>query len=218
MRQFLFILAILGTAVFASCDFPSDPPLLPDDSGQPPDMTPDSTDVLLPLKSGNAWLYVAIPRMRPIQDPRYAMATPIMDDTVKYHEVPYVYSGTPQLPRTLAFPPVLRNTRAGLEFYDKINEEDTLRFTHSPEHRFTLPYPARRGTTWKSASGEVSVVLVSADTLVEDLNNVFSWRTYRYDVSVRNQLTTSFYIIPGTAIIRVETRNILFETISWRLF
>ena len=201
----------------ASCDFPSDPPIKSQTPVIPPDSNPDSSKALLPLKGGNAWVYVVFPRLRPDQDPRLASAAQIMDDTIKYFEVPYTYHGNGPMPPTYAFPPILRNTRAGLAFYNKTHMEDTLTFTRPPSHAFTLPYPAKVGETWEDASGDVRAVLVSTDTLVYDWSNSFQWKVYRYDVFLRNQLNTTFYILPGSAIIRIEFKNYTFETISWRV-
>jgi hypothetical protein len=215
MRPRLLVLPVLLCAVlFAACDFPADPPLR---SAPPPYQGPDTTKYLLPLKAGNWWSYRAHPRMRPQQPARMVPAAPIRWGDTTLYEIEYYYDDPGPAPTSyLAFPSLLLNTKRGLNFYLKQDFEDTLVLSHRPLFIFTFPYPAEQGAIWRGTN-EYAVQLVSRDSLVYDPVTDMNISVYRYDVFFQNQDFGTFLIVPGVAILRIEERNVEFQTLSWRV-
>ena len=209
----VLILALILLSAAGGCDFPADPPLKSTDIVIPPRdpyVPIDSSRVLLPLQSGNQWTYaVFTSEGAPVQNPTYAVAgRQVMDGRV-FFEVSYKFEKGGPGPggSILAFPPLLQNTSEGLRFLDPGGNKT----------EFLLPYPAPKGQATHDPSGDYTVKVTAKDTSVVNLNGTVAYQCYRYDVIPLNQTRPkyTFYVIPGAALLRVDTEGYVFYTVSW---
>ncbi|MDT8324902.1 MAG: hypothetical protein RRA94_12380 [Bacteroidota bacterium] len=217
MKSFTITVPVLIlAALLASCDFPSDPPLRTTDVPDTPDTPPVQSGELLPLKSGNQWIYIAKGRMRPGTSP---IATTARKLTFREQDYYYLRYGPVMGPAggMNAFPPLLANDSTGLRFYLPVDPEDTLRLTRTPVPLFHLPYPARPGAWTRMSYSDYSVRLTNRDTLVDLHDGSMQLPCHRYEVARSNRPAQVFYIVPGVCILRVEVDEIEFHTIGWRL-
>lgn len=211
----VLMLLLIGSA---GCDFPSDPPLKePDDTVNRP-VNPRVYGDLLPLDPDNRWVYVAQYQQRPTGSP-----VAVSPRSLNFRGETFSYLSYAVLPAGpsgpfQAFPSLLRNDSTGLSFYSPVNPEDTLQITRAPKYMFTLPYPTRPGTELQGSNSEYLVRVTNVDTLV----NMHTFGSIllpvtRYVVLSRPRQETVFYILPEVCILRVETENYTFHTISWYL-
>ncbi len=211
-------LLVLLLSFTAGCEWPPDPPLKTE-VPQPPDTTDpvDTTTVLLPLDTRLSWVYVVTSNVRPPQEARSISPVPIDWQSIRFHEVEYIYqtSNPPGLPPILAFPPILKNTRTGLSFYHLTNPQDTVVMTSPPRLVYHLPYPAEQGATWTSPNEEYQVRLLNVDTLITDINRMKTFRVWRYRITRQRQPETDIFAIPGVAFLRVEDMMFEYHTIGW---
>ncbi len=210
-------LLILLLSFAAGCEWPADPPLksaVP----QPPDTTDpaDTIKVLLPLDPRLSWTYVVTSNVRPPQAERRVSPVPIDWQNIRFYEVEYAYYTTsPGMQPLLAFPPILKNTRTGLSFFQLSNPQDSIVMTSPPRLAYHLPYPAKQGAIWNSPNEEYQVRLLNVDTLVTDFSTMMTFRVWRYRITRQRQLETEIYAIPGVAFLRVEDMMFRFHTIGW---
>jgi hypothetical protein len=217
MKALFNIMALLVlAALLTSCDFPSDPPLRASDVPDIPGETPADPGELLPLKSGNTWVYVARTRMRPDSNPIGTIARKLTFEDRDYYYLRYGPAMGPAGPMN-AFPSLLANDSTGLHFYFPVNPNDTLRLTRTPTPVFYLPYPARPGPWQRMPDSEHTVRLTATDTLVDVHDGSMQLPCHRYEVARSNRLLQVYYIVPGVCILRIETDDIEFHTIAWRL-
>lgn len=207
---------LLTAAVLTSCDFPSDPPLRATDVPDTPGDTPADPGELLPLKTGNQWIYQVKARMRPGSNPITTVARKLTFDNSDYYLLRY---GPVMGPAggMHAFPSLLANDSTGLQFFMPVRPEDTLRLTRTPVPLFRLPYPARPGPWQRTISSGYSVRLTHTDTLISLYDGNMQLPCHRYEVARNNRLAQVFYIVPGICILRVETDDFEFHTVGWRL-
>jgi hypothetical protein len=209
---------LLLSAVFTQCDFPPEPPLkVGQQIMKEPVVIIDSARSLLPLKPGNKWSYIVVPKQGQVQLPLYISSTEIMFQGEVYYELRYIYFNTPT--PTYAFPPLLQTTRRGIVFFERGMPQDTIILSRPPRQMFHLPYPEAVGTTVKDPKSEWIVTVTAKDTLIAVYNSSTTYRCYRYDIQHGNntQSRGTLYVIPGSAILRVDFDGYTFHTISWRI-
>jgi len=213
----ILLLALL-LPMTGGCDFPSDPPIRDTDDTVDPLSSPAQHGDLLPLKPRHRWIYVADPYFRPSLSPTSAIARERVFGADTFYYLPYAFIPTGEKTPVPAFPPLLRNDSTGLQFYDPGIPGDTLRLRTAPIHRFTLPHPARLGAKMVFADQSVSVQVTAVDTLVSmrSFSSILLPCT-RYEVTGRGRSTTTFYILPGICILRIETEHGVYHTVSWYL-
>ncbi len=217
MKALFNIAALLVfAALLTSCDFPSDPPLRATDTPDTPGDGPVDAGELLPLKTGNQWIYLIKPRSRPASSPIAVSARRLTFEGEEYYYLRYGPMLGPAGPKN-AFPSLLANDSTGLHFYLPVNPNDTLRLTRTPTPVFHLPYPARPGQWQQMSYSEYSVRLTNVDTLVTVYDASMQLPCHRYEVAHSNRLLQVYYIVPGVCILRVDTDDIEFHTIAWRL-
>jgi len=204
--------------LLSGCDFPSDPPLRGADDDVNPPSDPVQHGDLLPLKPRHRWIYVADPYFRPSLNPESAVARELVYEADTFYYLPYAFIPTGEDAPVAAFPPLLRNDSTGLQFYDPGVPGDTLRLRTKPVHRFTLPHPARLGTNMVFADQTVRVQVTAVDTLVSmrSFSSILLPCT-RYQVTGRGRSPTTFYVLPGICLLRIETEYGVYHTISWYL-
>ncbi|MDH7515351.1 MAG: hypothetical protein QHI48_05730 [Bacteroidota bacterium] len=213
----LFPLAVLFSCLFSfnGCDFPDDPPLKNGRQEPEPVVEIDSARSLLPLRTGNFWQYLVIPRDGIPQPLVLCPATETTYDGVTYYELKYLYFCPSNYAETIAaFPPVLRWHAGGLSFHEHLSPLDTAS-VRTPRLMYTLPYPAPVGTRVENRRSEYTVVVAAKDTLIPNFNGTASYRCYRYDLSFRNRPASRIYAIPGSALLRIEKGDLVFHTTDW---
>jgi hypothetical protein len=217
MKQLRCIVSIsLLLAVLTSCDFPSDPPLITADNSDTPTIMPNLIRDLLPLAEGVQWIYIVTPRSRPAQLPVSVSPRELSFNGEKYYYLRYGTVMGPSGPMN-AFPSFLRNDSTGLEFYLPVDPRDTLSIGRTPKHVFTLPYPARPGGWNIAPKTEYAVRLTHVDTLINVYNTSIQLRCHRYEVGRNSLVLTTFYIVPGVCILRIEDDDMVFHTVAWQI-
>ena len=209
--------ALLLAVLAASCDFPQDPPLRIDDPGMNRIVQDiDSARSVIPLQAGNKWMYIAVPVQFNPQAAMFATATELTWNTQVYYDLRYGFYLKSPVSTTFAFPILLKKTSVGLSFYERSGPIDTL-LIRQPRLAFSLPYPARTGTTWSDPSTDYTVQVVAKDTLIRAYNSNEMFRCYRYSVERHRKHLCDIYVIPGSAFLRVEYDDISFHTTGWWL-
>jgi hypothetical protein len=200
-----------AAVLLCRCDFPEDPPLKSRTTTPP---TIDTALTLLPLTENVGWVYHVIVRGQQTQS-YITYAQQIIMPSGAYYQVSYSYSQYAP-PRTwFAFPPLLKNIDGGLGFFDMNTILDTSQ-TKAPKVRYMLPYPADVGMKWTDTTrgSEVEVRVVSKDTTITDFSGA-KRSVYRYDVVEDRKDRTTYFVLPGKALLRVETKDATFHTIAW---
>ncbi len=203
---------------FASCDFPSDPPLkkVVPPPPPPPVFNIDSASVLLPLHPANKWSFIVVSYQSASQMASIAKILPLDWQGDTFSLLRYYYwvgGGYP----TAAFPPVLQNDSLGLHMYERGSSADTVTLSRAPKIAFVLPYPSAVGTTWSSAESEYTVRVAAKDTVITGYNDFTQYRCYRYNVDHRGRPKYVIHAMPGVAIMRVDYDNLVFFTTAWEL-
>lgn len=217
MTAVRIIAMILLLTAASACDFPSDPPLKSGDDVvvPPPDQEPRKQ--LLPLREGNTWVFVAVPRSGAPTDPLLVSPRKLALQGEIFFYLRYgLLRGGPAGPE-FAFPPLLQNDSTGLGFYLPLAPDDTLVLRRSPRHIFSLPYPARPGTVVEAANGEYTVKLTHTDTLLTHYSANITLPCHRYEVLRKPRHLSVFYVVPGNCILRVDTDGAVYHTVAWRL-
>jgi hypothetical protein len=203
-----------AAVLLCRCDFPEDPPLKPRVTTPP---TIDTAHTLLPLNENVGWVYHVVVRGQQTQS-YITYAQQINMSSGSYYQVTYSYSHYAP-PRTmLAFPQLLKNVDSGLGFYNMSAILDPL--TEVPKFRFMLPYPSEVGVkmewtdTSKGTPVQVEVTVVSKDTTIADFTGA-KRSVYRYDVVEDRKDRTTYYVLPGKALLRIEMKDATFHTIAW---
>lgn len=197
------------------CDFPSDPPLKIDNPVVPPVNVIDTASVLLPLRQGAGWVYYAVPRFGPPVS-YITYATPEELNGGTFYRVVYYHTLMGPTRVVQGFPVLLRNQSQGLAFYSYYSAGDTTASSRPPRPQFILPYPAKADTSWIDTgfNTEYLVRVAVKDTSVADYTGLLH-RVYRYEVLEKGKETTTLYIIPGKAILKVEQKDMMFHTVAW---
>lgn len=210
-RTSFFVLVLLA----GGCDFPSDPPIKAPDVPDVVVSTIDTSKVLLPLRKGVAWLYYGVSKNQFPQS-YDASAYEIKSNKGTFYRVTYSHTpgGAPPRP-VFAFPSMLRNIPEGLGFYSLNGVMDTSA-TRELYPAFVLPYPSQPGTVWRSSQpgSDISVRVAAKDTAIVDYIGE-TRRVYRYEVVDKGRDTTTFYVLPGKALLRVEHPEATFHTVAW---
>ena len=201
--------------LLGGCDFPSDPPVR---THVAPVVVPsmiDTSKVLLPLAKGISWLYYGVSKN---QQPQSYETTAFETKSNRgtFYRVTYSHNqpGAPPRP-VFAFPSMLRNIPEGLAFYSLTGVMDTSQ-ERQVYPAFVLPYPAQTGTVWRSSSpaSDYSVQVMAKDTAIVDYIGE-TRRVYRYSVFDGGRDTTTFYVLPGKALLRIEHPDATFYTVAW---
>jgi hypothetical protein len=209
-----FASLLTGLLVFASCDFPADPPLKTLDGPITPPVA-DTVRTLLRLNGNEKWTYIVDPRNKPLSSPRTVSPRKLEKEGLEFHYLPYFYVTGGFGLNMFAFPSLLRNDTLGLAFYQPLLAEDTTRLSRLPKFMFRLPYPARKGSI--SHEGDYRVVCTHTDTIMTVLSNGLQIPTHRYEVWRGSFPTHVFYVIPGVALLRIVVDDLTFHTVGWTL-
>lgn len=216
MRRFIpIVLVLTWLGSLAGCAFPPEPPEKLPGSDQPDVPEIDKASALLPLKPGNWWVYV-VEGGGPPQGPRLVVSKQIAYEGQIYYQLRYFLDRGPIVHE--AFPLFVQNTGSGLKFF---LVQDTINIERAPRYAFTLPYPARAGLVTEEPTSGYRVAVVSKDTLVQGKPIGATYRCYRYDISLNQKHRHSFYVVPGSALVIVEStieqERYRFLTFGWFL-
>ena len=202
--------------VLGQCDFPADPPLKQRASSTAESRI-DSARALLPLKVGNVWTYIAVPKDEGSQS-GYAIASQQTFSGSIYYDVKYVFFPAKTWMAVLAFPSIMQSSDRALSFFEKGNGADS-NGTRLPHLLFTLPYPAAAASVWSNGVSDYSVTVAAKDTMLASYDGANHYSCYRYDVQRMHGPgqghRTSIYCIPGSAILKIESEDIIFYTTEW---
>ncbi len=217
IRHPLPLLLLTAVALLAGCDFPADPPLKQTPTPPPTPVTIDSARCLLPISLGNRWNYVPVLKGGQVLPLNTAVLTEISYQGKLYYEMKFAYrDNQPPYREEIPFPPLLQADSTNIRFYDRPSGLDSLGNLRAPELQFSLIYPAAVGMSWER--GNTTVLVVAKDTSIMDYAGTRSYNTYRYDIKEHGIKQATFYIIPGSAILRMETPKVTFHTTSWRVY
>ncbi|GEM_PF-1382143 len=208
------ILPLLAAAGL-HCDFPPDPPLKDDSKPDRLEMQIDSARTLLPLRTGNIWLYTVVPKIGTPQPLLMAWAVETTYDGVVYYELKYLYYPASGVEAPMeAFPVVLRPHKGGLSFYEPLMPSDTAS-VRTPRPVYTLPYPAPLGSRTEVQRSDFAVRVAAKDTVISNYKGNAQFACYRYDITHRGRRHCTIYAVPGSALIRIEYENLTFHTTDW---
>ncbi|MBL0174086.1 MAG: hypothetical protein IPP94_02285 [Ignavibacteria bacterium] len=209
--------AAAACLAFARCDFPDDPPLL-----KPDELTfksrIDSARTLLPLSTGNIWKYEVLSRIDGRQSTQFAITIEATYSGSPYYHVNYLYFPIGASAPMQAFPPILQASNRGLSFFEWGSTTDSTG-TRLPRLNFTLPYPAVVGSEWRDVRSDFTVTVAAKDTAILSYDSLNTYRCYRYDVEKPHapgqRRRMSFYILPGSALLKIVDGDLTFFTTEW---
>jgi hypothetical protein len=217
MKRLCILLPLIALFLHAAgCDFPADPPV------KRPVVTPpvdpkkhiDSAATLLPLHKGITWVYTAQTSPTSTQS-GIAQVSETIYGGIKYFRVPYTYWESPR-DFLLVLPVAMRTIGKGVAFYDAAY--DSTGPQRAFRLAFQLPYPAQIGDEWppagQTAPFGMTVKVAAKDTVITDLAGA-SWNVYRYDVRDSRNKLSSLFVLPGKAILRIATEDVVINTVSW---